>query len=540
MFGPDPGTWTIQSVPGGDPAVTSTFVESAVRSPVQLFATLGPQDRLPLSEGGVPDPDELDAWIGSDLFLHAAVFEETVVRACTVRATLQRPDGSSTELLLRDDGAHGDESTNDGVFGVRYSHTAQPGLYTARLRARCTLGSGFEVSREKLLGVTFNRLTDTDADGLPDRWQARHAVADACADTDADGLSNASELEYGTDPNLSDSDGGGEADGSEVAAGRDPRERADDATDAPELIPVPGNGVVYLPSAMNTDGHVLVVERGASPNGPFGRVPSDSRSGSWYAVDGTVLNDETYCYRMRAELGEIRSGWSAPACTRPQLDPVPPATQVTLAPRLTHTRDVTIQVRLSDPPSASDGVVAPVELGAYTSGVEAIRVWFEPGSGDDVQWQSPLEQIELRLPDQDFTVVRIQTRDLAGNAGDPVSVGISRSSATSLDRAIAKEELAEDAIADGNLDAARAHVLASLPEISTALAASVKQLSDPGSDKEVGAKLAADLAKVHGLKVAAAALMKAKTVHLARDLLGAALELELEAAALADEKGIRL
>lgn len=539
VFGPDPGTWTVQSVPGGDPAVTSTFVESVVRSPVQLFATFGPQDRLPLSEGGTPDPDELDAWVGSDLFLRAAVFEETAVRACTVRATLQRPDGSSAELVLRDDGTHGDESTNDGVFGVRYAQTAQPGLYTAKLRARCTLGSGFEVSREKLLGVTLNRLPDLDADGLPDRWQARHAVSDPSADTDADGLSNALELEHGTDPNLSDTDGGGEADGSEVAAGRDPREAVDDGTDAPELIPVPGNGVVYLPSAMTTDGHVLVVERGASLNGPFDRIPPDSRSGNWYAVDGTVLNDETYCYRMRAELGAIRSGWSAPACTRPRLDPVPPTVQVSVAPRLTHTRDVTVEVRLTDPASLSDGIVVPVDLGAFTSGVEAMRVWFDPDSRDAVQWRPPAEQLQLRLPDQPFTVIRIQSRDYAGNLSEPVSVWIARPLASALDRAIASEERAEDAIEASDLDGARSHVLASLPEISAALAASVKRLAEPGCDKEVETSILTRLAKIHGLKVAAIALLKPQTIHLARVTLETALKLELEVAGLADEKEIR-
>lgn len=540
VFGPDPGVWTIQKLAGGDPAVTSTFVESVVRSPVQMFATFGPDDRLPPSAAGTPDPGELDAWVGSDLHLRAALFDEQPVRACTVRATLQRPDGSSADLVLRDDGAHGDGSASDGLFGTRTSETALPGLYTARLRARCTLASGFDVSRERSFGVTLNRLPDADADGLPDRWQLRHGVADPGGDADADGLTNALEFAHGTDPNLSDSDGGGESDASEVAAGRDPRDPDDDATAAPELIPVAGNALVYLPSAMSNEGHVLVVERSDAPSGPFTRVAPDTGSDGWYAVDGTVANDQTYCYRMRADLGLVRSGWSVPACTRPRVDPVPPTVQVTLAPRLTHTRDVTIQVHLTDPASVSDGVVPPVDLGVFTSGVEAMRVWFEPGSRDSVQWQAPAEQTELRLPDHPVTVIRIQSRDHAGNLSDPVSVWISRPLVSALDRAIAREELAEDAIEDGDLDRARTQILASLPEISSALAATLKRLTGPGADKKVETRIHSDLAKVHGLKVAAVALLKHQTVHLARDMLGKALKLELEVAALADEKGIRL
>lgn len=354
------------------------------------------------------------------------------------------------------------------------------------------------------------------------------------------GLTNALEFAHGTDPNLSDSDGGGESDASEVAAGRDPRDPDDDATAAPELIPVAGNALVYLPSAMSNEGHVLVVERSDAPSGPFTRVAPDTGSDGWYAVDGTVANDQTYCYRMRADLGLVRSGWSVPACTRPRVDPVPPTVQVTLAPRLTHTRDVTIQVHLTDPASVSDGVVPPVDLGVFTSGVEAMRVWFEPGSRDSVQWQAPAEQIELRLPDHPVTLIRIQSRHHAGNLSDPVSVWISRPLVSALDRAIAREELAEDAIEDGDLDRARTQILASLPEISSALAATLKRLTGPGADKKVETRIHSDLAKVHGLKVAAVALLKHQTVHLARDMLGKALKLELEVAALADEKGIRL
>lgn len=60
---------------------------------------------------------------------------------------------------------------------------------------------GFVLSRGAQLAI----LTDTDADGLPDRWENEHGlntndVADAMLDPDADGMTNLEEYHAGTNP----------------------------------------------------------------------------------------------------------------------------------------------------------------------------------------------------------------------------------------------------------------------------------------------------------------------------------------------------
>ncbi len=70
---------------------------------------------------------------------------------------------------------------------------------------------------------------DTDGDGMPDGWEAKHNLdptnpADANEDPDGDGLTNLEEHMYGTDPNNPDTDGDGYTDYEEIKAGSDPND----------------------------------------------------------------------------------------------------------------------------------------------------------------------------------------------------------------------------------------------------------------------------------------------------------------------------
>ena len=69
--------------------------------------------------------------------------------------------------------------------------------------------------------------TDSDGDGMPDKWEASYGfdpydATDAAQDPDNDGLTNLQEWTLGTDPTASDSDGDIVPDGAEVEAETDP------------------------------------------------------------------------------------------------------------------------------------------------------------------------------------------------------------------------------------------------------------------------------------------------------------------------------
>lgn len=67
-----------------------------------------------------------------------------------------------------------------------------------------------------------NGVTDSDEDGLSDRFEGLVGTDAKRADTDRDGLSDATEASLGTDPTLADSDYDGYTDGLEVEHGGDP------------------------------------------------------------------------------------------------------------------------------------------------------------------------------------------------------------------------------------------------------------------------------------------------------------------------------
>lgn len=73
--------------------------------------------------------------------------------------------------------------------------------------------------------------SDTDGDGMPDKWEAVNnlnpTANDADDDADDDGLSNLKEYENNTDPNDSDTDNDGWSDGDEVDEGTDPNDPFD-------------------------------------------------------------------------------------------------------------------------------------------------------------------------------------------------------------------------------------------------------------------------------------------------------------------------
>jgi len=96
-------------------------------------------------------------------------------------------------------------------------------------------GDGLTNLQEYLNG-TDPKKDDTDSDGMPDGWEVRYHLSpanatDAVQDPDGDGLSNLNEFRNSTAPNMSDSDGDGIPDGYEVAHGLLPLDPSDAALD---------------------------------------------------------------------------------------------------------------------------------------------------------------------------------------------------------------------------------------------------------------------------------------------------------------------
>jgi hypothetical protein len=60
------------------------------------------------------------------------------IAGCDVTATVQKPDGTSDVIELRDSGTVADGDPDDGLYAVQYSNfTAGDGLYTFVVRTRC-------------------------------------------------------------------------------------------------------------------------------------------------------------------------------------------------------------------------------------------------------------------------------------------------------------------------------------------------------------------------------------------------------------------
>lgn len=166
------------------------------------------------------------------------------VVGATVIATVRAPDGTLTDVMLHDDGSHGDAEPEDGVYGGYYTATAaadaevpekvieneepkQVGSYLVT-----AVGTFGELRREAQGSFAIETGRDDNQNRLPDIWEERYGVKDPEADDDNDRLTNYCEFQLGTVPTNPDTDGGGESDGSEAPncqpTGQNPLDPSDD------------------------------------------------------------------------------------------------------------------------------------------------------------------------------------------------------------------------------------------------------------------------------------------------------------------------
>jgi hypothetical protein len=83
-------------------------------------------------------------------------------------------------------------SVDNGEFVFRYN---LPGAYKVRLAGHSTAGSFFR----QIADVDIT-ISDADADGMADQWEAIWSLSDPNADPDGDGITNLKEYQNGSDP----------------------------------------------------------------------------------------------------------------------------------------------------------------------------------------------------------------------------------------------------------------------------------------------------------------------------------------------------
>ncbi|MEK7677092.1 MAG: choice-of-anchor X domain-containing protein, partial [Verrucomicrobiota bacterium] len=87
----------------------------------------------------------------------------TPILNATVGGLVVRPDGTTNELVLLDDGLHGDGAANDGLYGAVFTNTAQKGVYALRLQASGLKPGGEAFQRVGVGQTTFNAFEPTAA-----------------------------------------------------------------------------------------------------------------------------------------------------------------------------------------------------------------------------------------------------------------------------------------------------------------------------------------------------------------------------------------
>ncbi len=161
---PETGTWTMQV----------EAVQGANEEEYLVFGTLvGSDVSLSLAT------DEPFYRQGDDIVIIATLLNDgTPITGATASAIVEKPDDTTTSLVLYDDGSHGDAQGGDGIYTNTFSDTASGGTYSIVVSASGSAGASGSFSRSDSTVVTVSSSatrmnstftdygSDTDADGL--------------------------------------------------------------------------------------------------------------------------------------------------------------------------------------------------------------------------------------------------------------------------------------------------------------------------------------------------------------------------------------
>ena len=246
----------------------------------------------------------------------------------TVHAGVVSPSMTHREMILYDDGEHGDGTAGDGVYGNRFIQTHEPGSYIVGILAEGSSNLGEAFVRRARGAFHIEEAMDSDGDGLPDEYEEQNgsdpSSPDDGSDFDLDGLTLLEEYNAGTDPRAADTDYGGEADGSEVGRGSNPMDAGDDMISSHgELYVTPGNGYNILVFESLPEYHTALIFRSFSEYGEYSVVAETPATGRHQ--DMGLTNGQTYWYKVMLQDGfGRRTAPTDPVPGTPKADPVPP------------------------------------------------------------------------------------------------------------------------------------------------------------------------------------------------------------------------
>ncbi len=356
--------------------------------------------------------------------------KDGLIPGAFVVAQVQKPDGTSENVLLLDDGAHDDGIASDGIYGWNYSKAILGGSYNVRILASIPDPNlpGANIIREWNGGFWINGPGeegyngDKDEDDMPDAWELRCGLIvgenDAGLDKDKDGLTNIRELILGTLPCEADTDHGGERDGSEVDGGRNPLWPDDDAVRPIGHVDVrPLDGEILISTVDDTQ--VVIV--GTEPNCEGTRYifgPGEER------LVPNLMNDTVYYVCVFGKDGDAEGKPVGPIVVTPKADPDAPAGDMLIEEGAPTTPDVNVTLRLDSTdvplPGMAQGANAHMtdkrSLQNQVSGGIEMKIANNPMlNGAEWETYQQFKEWTLSCADGESCTVFAQFRDAAEN-----------------------------------------------------------------------------------------------------------------------------
>ena len=170
---PQTGTWTLRVI--GDDVPSSGSVSYAIRAGLKGAGSKG-GSAVALSASTKEEFYQSGDQVTLEAKLQGRGSALTGSSSVSLQARVVRPDSSTAELTLLDDGTSGDESAGDGVYTATLDETSPAGWYDFFVTAEGTSGASFSrkaftqvpvsSSNSGLTGSFEESTSDTDEDGL--------------------------------------------------------------------------------------------------------------------------------------------------------------------------------------------------------------------------------------------------------------------------------------------------------------------------------------------------------------------------------------